>query len=58
MNIDLLLSLITAAPTLIGDVDAAVAKLKSDPTVAAKVTDGVTALQHLVIDLQGVIAKL
>lgn len=58
MNVELLLDFFEAVPSVIGDVDAAVAKLKSDASLAAKVADGVTVLQHLVIDLQSVIAKV
>lgn len=58
MKTDLILALIEAAPTVIGDVEEAVVQLKSDASVALKVKDGVTALQHLVADLQNVLSKL
>lgn len=58
MDIEIIISAIAAIPSAVTDIEAAVAKVKSDPTLAVKLSDGVVALQHLVIDLQGILTKL
>lgn len=58
MNVGIILALVEAAPTVVGDVEAAVVEIKGDANLEAKLKDGVTALQHLVVDLQNVLSKL
>lgn len=58
MNIALLITIMEAAPTVVGDIEAAIAKVKGDANLAAKLTDGVAALEGLVTDLKTVISKL
>ena len=58
MKIDLLTSILESAPLVVEDVAEAVTKVKGDSNLAAKIADGVAALEKLTADLKDILAKL